>query len=131
MAEKAGEEVLGFDELNQPGLEAICGLLKKGNFWVKLSAPYRCSEMYPAFQDIKTLVQALVSANPDRILYGSDFPHTQPFHRRPTGLKGTDIETYVNFDDAGYLRSLKSWLSDENWQKIMVKNPRIFFDFVN
>lgn len=57
----------------QPGFDAIISLLKTGNFWIKLSAPYRSSEQAPDYEDMKELVLALVKANPERILWGSDW----------------------------------------------------------
>jgi len=137
------EKIGSFETLAQPGLSAITSLLRDGAIWVKLSAPYRCSEdthdVYPAeadghsesgseryYDDMQPLVRALVEANPQRVLYGSDWPHTQPFHRRPKGLKGTDVEEFVDFDDAAWLRKLKSWLSAGEWKALMVENPRVF-----
>lgn len=63
----------GVDVLSQPGLSDVVSLLKTGSFWVKLSAPYRCSEDAPHYADMKPLVRALVDANPRRVLWGSDW----------------------------------------------------------
>jgi predicted TIM-barrel fold metal-dependent hydrolase len=119
----------GFDVLQQPGLDAITTLLRSGKLWIKLSAPYRCSEAGPEYLDMEPLVKALVQAHPDRVLYGSDWPHTQPFHRRPKNLEPTDIEPFVDFDDYTWVKTLKTWLSEEEWQKLMVKNPRVLMQY--
>jgi predicted TIM-barrel fold metal-dependent hydrolase len=119
----------GFDVLQQPGLDAITTLLRSGKLWIKLSAPYRCSEAGPEYLDMEPLVKALVQAHPDRVLYGSDWPHTQPFHRRPKNLESTDIERFVDFDDYSWVKTLKTWLSEEEWQKLMVKNPRVLMQY--
>jgi predicted TIM-barrel fold metal-dependent hydrolase len=95
---------------------------------MKLSAPYRVSED-PSYDDMKPLVRALVDANPNRVLYGSDWPHTQPFHRRPKNLRGSDVEKHLDFDDEAWVCKLKSWLSKEEWQKLMVHNPRAFLGY--
>lgn len=58
---------------HQPGMQAIIRLLKAGNFWVKLSAPYRCSEAGPDYYDMKEVVRCLVDANPRRVVWGSDW----------------------------------------------------------
>lgn len=63
----------GVQVLSQPGLEPVLELLKTGNFWIKLSAPYRTSEQAPHYEDMKELVQALVRANSRRVLWGSDW----------------------------------------------------------
>ncbi|WWC63045.1 uncharacterized protein I303_105644 [Kwoniella dejecticola CBS 10117] len=120
-----GLDAADFDSTTQPGLGALCDLLSSNKLWIKLSAPYRCSED-PSYADMKPLVRALVDANPDRVLYGSDWPHTQPFHRRPKDLKGGDVEGFLQFDDAAWVRKLKSWLSEDEWSKLMVDNPRKF-----
>lgn len=63
----------GTDVFAQPGLVDIVALLKTGNFWVKLSAPYRSSTQAPYYEDMRPLVMALVEANPTRVLWGSDW----------------------------------------------------------
>jgi predicted TIM-barrel fold metal-dependent hydrolase len=128
LLEYMGLDASGFDSASQPGLSDLCSLLRDNKIWIKLSAPYRCSE-HPTYEDMRPLVRALVEANPDRVLYGSDWSHTQPFHRRPAGMKGTDVETFFPFDDAAWLRILCSWLDDTEWKKLMVDNPRKFTAF--
>jgi predicted TIM-barrel fold metal-dependent hydrolase len=63
--------------LQQPGLPLLFDLMKSGKVYVKLSAQYRISEL-PGYTDAPPLVEAMVSANPDRVLWGSDWPHTFP-----------------------------------------------------
>lgn len=62
----------GMTVSEQEGMAAIVKLLKGGNFWVKLSAPYRCSEA-PLFDDMEELVKHLVRVNPRRVVWGSDW----------------------------------------------------------
>ena len=53
-------------------------LVASGRVWVKLSAAYRVSaQPGPEHADIAPLVEALVAANPERLLWGSDWPHTE------------------------------------------------------
>lgn len=63
----------GADVLAQPGLAPILSMLKSGNFWIKLSAPYRSSDMAPHYEDMEDLVKCLVAANPHRVVWGSDW----------------------------------------------------------
>ncbi|GAA6042690.1 hypothetical protein JCM8097_003748 [Rhodosporidiobolus ruineniae] len=117
-----------FSDLSQPGLSAIKALLRSGKLYLKLSAPYRVSED-STYNDLEPLVKDLVAANPDRILYGSDWPHTQPFHRRPKEIKVEDTEPFVDFDDRSWALKLKSWMSEEDFHKMMVENPRRLFGY--
>ncbi len=55
------------------GFKALCALLSEGRVWVKLSALYRmCNAPYDR---VDQLVEALIAANPERCLWGSDWPH--------------------------------------------------------
>ena len=123
-----GIDTKDFDPKTQPGMDAICSMLTDGCLWIKLSAPYRVSED-PTYQDMEPIVRTLVNANPDRVLYGSDWPHTSAFHRRPKDMKGTDVETYLDFDDLAWVKTLKEWLSESEWQKLMIDNPRAFLGY--
>jgi predicted TIM-barrel fold metal-dependent hydrolase len=110
------------DVTSQPGFAAIVSLVKSGALYIKISAPYRISEMAPFYEDIRLIVEALVGANPERILWGSDWPHTPRMKVRSheEALRETP---FLDIDDETWLRNLKSWLSAKNWDLMMVKNP--------
>ncbi|KAJ3959507.1 hypothetical protein N0V92_003893 [Colletotrichum tropicale] len=93
-------------------------LVREGHLWVKLSAPYRISEGKPDYCDVKFLVRAFVDANKHRVLWGSDWPHT-PRMKVRTHEAAMKETPYLEVDDAAWLRSLKSWLSDEEWDLLM------------
>ena len=58
---------------NTPGFQTLCALMAEGHVYTKLSAPYRmCNAPY---DDIAACTKALISANPERCLWGSDWPH--------------------------------------------------------
>ncbi len=61
---------------DQPGFRALLGLMTDGpgRCWVKLSGPYRISRREGS-RDVGPLARALLAAAPDRVLWGSDFPH--------------------------------------------------------
>lgn len=57
----------------QPGFREILELVRAGHLYIKLSAPYRVSNPAPGYEDLKPVVRAFVDANPERILWGSDW----------------------------------------------------------
>lgn len=63
----------GVTVADQPGMEAILRLLTSGNFWIKISAPYRASQLEPTYDDMREVVRLIVDANPRRVVYGSDW----------------------------------------------------------
>jgi predicted TIM-barrel fold metal-dependent hydrolase len=59
----------------QPGFRALLGLLAEGGqCWIKLSGPYRISQA-TGFSDVAPMAAALLAAAPDRLIWGSDYPH--------------------------------------------------------
>jgi 2-pyrone-4,6-dicarboxylate lactonase len=60
----------------QPGFREFLSLVDDGSqrCWVKLTGIYRFSQD-PAFADVKPFAQALIATAPDRLIWGSDFPH--------------------------------------------------------
>jgi predicted TIM-barrel fold metal-dependent hydrolase len=62
--------------VQQAGFDALVALVQSGKAYVKLSAPYRGSTAAPAYGDMAPLAKALIAANPQRILWGSDWPST-------------------------------------------------------
>jgi predicted TIM-barrel fold metal-dependent hydrolase len=61
--------------VNAPGFQALIRLLKSGRGFAKLSAPYRTSRSEPPYPDMTPFAQALLAAAPDRLVWGSDWPH--------------------------------------------------------
>ncbi|KAH8889006.1 amidohydrolase 2 [Thozetella sp. PMI_491] len=114
------------DPTAQPGFQVIMAAVRSGVLWVKLSAPYRVSEQQPHYSDLRFLVRTFVDANKHRVLWGSDWPHTprMKVRTREDALKETP---YLEVDDEHWLLTLRSWLSDEEWDLLMVQNPKKLF----
>jgi predicted TIM-barrel fold metal-dependent hydrolase len=109
----------------QPGYDVVIGLVKSGHAYAKISAAYRLSDKPPDYAEIAPIAQALVAANPDRIVWGSDWPHTNPV-RRPV----TEITPPANVDDGLLLDQLVKWVPDAAIRrKILVGNPERLYDF--
>jgi predicted TIM-barrel fold metal-dependent hydrolase len=63
------------DGLDQPPFRLLLELLKRPNWWVKVSGAERISETGPPFSDAIPFAQRLIAAAPDRVLWGTDWPH--------------------------------------------------------
>ncbi len=104
--------------LKHPAVEVICRLLKEEKAWVKLSGLYIDTEC-KNYEDTIAIGKEYVKANPDRVIWGTDWPHPSCY----SGLKPVP-------DDAELLDAL--WVqagSEENFHKILVENPAKLFGF--
>ena len=59
----------------QPGFADLVELVKSGKAYVKISGAYRASKLAPDYADATPFAQALIAANADRIVWGTDWPH--------------------------------------------------------
>ena len=99
-----------------PGFQALLRLLKSGRGWAKLSAPYRTSLQAPPYDDITPFAQALVEAAPDRLVWGSDWPHVL-------------LETEMP-NDGDLVDQMAVWVPDEAVRKrILVDNAERLYGF--
>jgi len=57
------------------GFRGFCERLKTGRYWCKLSGADRNTRQGAPYADTATFMRALVAANPDRLVWGSDWPH--------------------------------------------------------
>lgn len=113
--------------VQQPGFDVLVDLLRSGHAYVKISAAYRSSKESPDYPDIAPIAKALIAANPQRILWGSDWPH--PFGGN-TGRKPTDILPGAPIDDGRMLNQLAVWAPDAGLRKtILVDNPAKLYGF--
>lgn len=105
----------------QPGWSTLLGLLREAPLWVKLSAPYRASEL-PDASDLKPFAQALLAAAPDRLIWASDWPHTGSAGQRNGDL--SRVEPFRRINGGKVLDQLAGWVRDAGlWQRVLVDNP--------
>jgi predicted TIM-barrel fold metal-dependent hydrolase len=108
--------------VGHPGFAALLGLMQQGRFWVKLSAPYRLSELPYPYDDVTPFARALIAAAPDRVVWGSDWPHP--------AVPGHMPANFVMPNDGDLLDILALWTGDSVQQrKILLDNPRRIYDF--
>ncbi|KAJ0344464.1 hypothetical protein KNSL1_009329 [Colletotrichum chrysophilum] len=112
----------------QTGWQDLLNTLRGGNLWIKISAPYRCSRADPHFEDLRDIVQELVKTNSKRLVWGSDWPHTQRHEDRHLRSKH-EQEPFLNIDNPAWIRSLSTWLNGEEWQDLWVNNPSTLYDY--
>ncbi len=101
-----------------PAFRVIAGLAEKGRAWVKLSGAYMDTKIGPpSYADSTKLAQAFAKAAPDRMVWGSDWPHpTEKLENKP--------------DDAILFDLLAAWAPDDGLrQRILVDNPAILYGF--
>ncbi|HWM41168.1 MAG TPA: amidohydrolase family protein [Burkholderiales bacterium] len=63
------------DGLEQPPFKTLLGFLRNENAWVKICGAERVSSAGPPFTDAVPFARALIEAAPDRVLWGTDWPH--------------------------------------------------------
>jgi predicted TIM-barrel fold metal-dependent hydrolase len=117
---------LVFDHLAQVpqpgGLESapyriIRGLLDRGKTWVKLSGAYVSSKSGPPdYADAGAVAAAYVKAAPERMVWGSDWPHPSEREQKP--------------DDGRLFDLLADWAGSEGaLKRILVTNPADLYGF--
>ena len=94
----------------QPGFSDLVELVKSGKAYVKISGAYRASKLGPDYSDVVPLAQALIAANSDRIVWGTDWPH--PNSVTPAGRKPTELTPLYQIDDGRLLNQLPVWAPD-------------------
>jgi predicted TIM-barrel fold metal-dependent hydrolase len=119
------QAALGVD---QPGFSDLLELVKSGKAHVKISGAYRASKLAPDYPDAAPLARALIAANADRIVWGSDWPH--PDSATPPDRKITDVTPLFQIDDGRLFNQLPVWAPDEAIRsKILVDNPARLYGF--
>jgi predicted TIM-barrel fold metal-dependent hydrolase len=114
--------------VEQPGFSDLVDLVKSGKAYVKISGAYRSSKLGPDFSDCAPLAKALIAANADRIVWGTDWPH--PDSVTPAGKQATDVTPLFQIDDGRLLNQLPVWAPDAAVRKkILVDNPARLYGF--
>lgn len=114
--------------LSQRGFSDLHELVQSGLAYVKISGAYRSSALAPDYGDMAPMACALIAANPDRILWGTDWPH--PNSTPVPGRRATDIAPPLQIDDGRLMNQLLAWAPNPAVrQKILVDNPARLYRF--
>lgn len=114
--------------LMQPGFSDLVELVGSGKAYVKISGAYRASTRPPDYPDVAPLAQAMIAANAERVIWGTDWPY--PNSTLPPGTKVTDVMPLLEIDDGRLLNQLPLWAPDPGTRKvILVDNPARLYRF--
>jgi predicted TIM-barrel fold metal-dependent hydrolase len=93
-----------------PGFRALLRLVTSGRAWVKLTGPYRITRAPPPYPDTVPFAKALLDANPERIVWGTDWPHVMLKGAMPNDGELADV--------------IADWIPDARMrEQVLVTNP--------
>jgi predicted TIM-barrel fold metal-dependent hydrolase len=103
--------------LSHPGFQEFLDLMRDGKCWAKLSGSYRITtQEKPPYSDVTPYAQAIIEANEDRVIWGTDWPHPWVSGHMP--------------NDGVLMNQLADWAPDPTVRKkILVDNPEALFGF--
>ncbi len=101
-----------------PGFQSLLRAIGEGWCWTKLSGAHRLSRAAPDYPDARPFHDALVRANPERLVWGGDWPHPRVEGEMP---------------DATHLFELFQWWTPDvaTRHRILVTNPANLYGFPN
>lgn len=97
------------------GIQALLQLLTLDNAWIKLSGIANLSDQTPDFANVRAIHELLVDTRPDRLVWGSDWPHTRPSGHKP--------------DSRHLLDLFQTWTPKAMRSKILSINPAKLYGF--
>jgi 2-pyrone-4,6-dicarboxylate lactonase len=99
-----------------PGFEALLRLMRDGRAWVKMTAPYRLTSSELPYTQADIFAARLVEAAPERLVWGSDWPHVTMKSAMP--------------NDGDLFDVFARWVPDETIRnRILVENAAQLYDF--
>jgi len=110
---------------NQLRASPLYDRLDSGDVYVKLSGSYRVGST-DDLDRIADIAHALLAANPERLVWASDWPHTN----REPGKRATEVSAYRDVGSDLLLQERSQWLNDDNLaHKVLVENPARLYRF--
>ena len=103
--------------VDQAAFTTVLRMLDTGRVWVKLSGPMRCTKQNYPYPEVTPLAHALVRHAPERLVWGTDWPHVN--------LDGREMP-----NDGDLLDLLAEWVPDgATRDRILVDNARALYGF--
>jgi 2-pyrone-4,6-dicarboxylate lactonase len=110
--------------LNQPAFQLLLDLLKLKHVWVKVSGADKiCNTIVHdyfglPFVEVVPYARAVISAAPDRVIWGTDWPHSNNFAPGHTPNDGDLVDLLAEFAPDEQMR-----------MRILVDNPAALYGF--
>ena len=100
-----------------PAFADLLGLIDKGRCWIKLTGPYRISDSADVpYDDVDAAAHALVAAAPQRLVWGTDWPHVMKKKRMANDGELADL--------------VERWIPDAQTRaRVLVDNPAELYGF--
>ncbi len=99
-------------------------LFEAGHIYIKLSASYRQTQLEPS--QLTALAHRLLSMRPDRLLWASDWPHTN----REPGVHALSVSRYREIGSQQLLHEKAAWLETATQQQcVLIDNPQQLYGF--
>ena len=96
--------------------QAFLRLMKSGRCWCKFTGAYRVSSHDMPYPDVTPLAHAIIEANPNRVVWGTDWPHPKHEGKMP--------------NDGEMCNRLLDWIPDAaNRNRVLAQNPAALYDF--
>ena len=103
--------------IDQPAFTTLLRMLDTGRVWVKISGPMRCTPQEYPYAPVTALARALVAHAPERLVWGTDWPHVNMNDRQMP-------------NDGDLVDLLSEWVPDAATRKrILVDNPCALYGF--
>jgi 2-pyrone-4,6-dicarboxylate lactonase len=104
--------------VEQRAFKDLLKLIDTGRVWLKLSGPMRCTKQDLPYASVTPIAHALVHHAPERLLWGSDWPHVNMNDRAMP-------------NDGDLVDLIGQWMGNPKiMQQILADNPRVVYDFV-
>lgn len=101
-----------------PGFQQLLRMLKDGDAWTKISGADRNTNRFGEYDDIDAYARQIIAANPEQVVWGSDWPHINYYE--PVHVP----------DDGILLNTLARWLPEEkSREQVLSINPARLYGF--
>ncbi len=106
------------DGIDQPGFQVLLDLMRRDNYWTKISGADGLTASPWPYPDVVPFAHALIEVAPDRLMWGSNWPHSGIFELGQTANDGLLLDLMLDFAPDEGIRN-----------QILVDNPARLFGF--